>query len=260
LDYDHKSEILLRIQANAISAAPGHNLREDSLLYHVTPRDPFPPHSITILLTTLEEFQFSTASWVKNTSILLFQITREATHGRRLLSEPEVSRIINLIWRVAAEEVASHLFWVLTSLVADSAANSDSRAMLVVTAAGVLGVLHYYCEKYGLTPADVQAWAMILRKLPVFPKGVMPIPDLLDFISAKLQSSTSAQLMRLHDIRAPLLQFSREPIPDPCNLQPALQCLQATKDTIGQSWAVIRDDSKPLTDAPHTILPMQDQD
>lgn len=155
LDHEHKSEITTRIQANAISAVSGYNLSEDSFLYHVTPRNPFPSDTVSILINTLEAFEYSSALWVQNTSVLLYQVTREATHGRRLLSELEVTRVVGLVQShgVAAEEVASNLFWILTSLVLDSVSRGDSHTMPVAIT---------YCWYLGCA-------ARVLREVWAFP-------------------------------------------------------------------------------------------
>ena len=260
LEIERKTQILTRLQANAISAAPGYNLAQDSLLYHITPRDPFPPETVSILLTTLGTFRDSTASWLRDTSILLFLVTQESTHKRHLLAEKETTLMIELVRHVASEEVANHLFWILTCVTRETVSASDSESVLGLASAGVLQLVHDYREKCGLTPADIHAWVDIIPRLPIVPPETITRRELVDSMYIWLETQQE-QSQRLQELREPLLQFSAQ-AQEPYTVETALQALQGLKASYNYApiEATVKKEfsTTGFLYPPHAILPMED--
>jgi hypothetical protein len=250
LDHDQKARILTRIQANAVSAAPGFNVAEDSVLFRITPRNPFPPETVHILVTTLESYKTLSISWLRDVSILLYLVTRDSTHSPRLFAR--ALAIIELINASASEDVANHLFWIVTDALQQSISTSASDTMITFATAGVLSMLDGYNNKYGLTPADVQAWVAILPILPAIPQETQNRQELVQSIQTGIKNRDSSQLQKLQDLRKPLLQFSAQPSME-YSLESALGALQILKDTY---TSTIAGDSQELPTAPHTVVLM----
>lgn len=259
LTQDHKTQILTRLLANAVSAAPGRNLPEDSLLHRVTPRDPFPPDTVPILLATLKSNKPLLPTWLQDVCSLLFLITRDPTHRCKLLAETPL--VIELIRNDVWADIANCLFWVLTNAMRNIAHESSSeRMLLVVASVGVVNMLQHYNDKHGFTPADVHAWMGILPMIPVVSQETSTARvELVDSLYAGIQNQTEQKLTSLHRLRAHFMQFSSEPAVD-YTLESALQALRDAKDgqrivCIAGNW---KDDEDEFVYPPHTLIPMAD--
>lgn len=255
LQQDHKMAILTRLQANAVSAAPGHNLPENSFLLHITPRDPFPSNAVAILLATLEANKTLTSTWLRDVSVLLYLITRESMHRRTLLTN--AARVIALIRDAILEEMASYLFWILTDAVRHAASTSDSELLLIAASSRIISMLHDYQEKRGLTPLDVHAWVEIFPLLPIVPPDVMGRHELLDFIYHGMENQVPQRLQRLEELRKPLIQFSGKGLAE----YSQASALQALRD-LKASYIVCATEhtEEGFTYPPHVLLSMYEPD
>jgi hypothetical protein len=228
LKHEQKTGILTRLQASAVSAASGYNLVEDNLLFHITPRDPFPPETVPILIATLEIHKTLTPSWLRDVSILLYLVTQETTHKRKLLANSQA--VVELIRDSTSEEVANHLFCIVTDILCQSISSSKSDAMVVFASAGVLGMLHTYTKKHGLTPVDIHAWVSILPVVPAVPQETPSRFELVESMYTSVEYQDPVQLQRLQNLRKPLLQFAVQ-LPRPRTLESALDVLRTLRDT-----------------------------
>lgn len=255
LNHDQKISILTRVQANAISAAPGFNLAKDSFLFRVTPRDPFPPETVSILISTLETYKTLTVTWLRDVTVLLYLVTRNSTHQHKLLAR--VTLMIELIRDLASDEVASHLFWIVTDMVQQSVSTSNSDTMITLANAGVLSMVYDYNKKYGLTFTDIHAWAEILPVLPVIPQETPTRVELVQSIYIGIKNRDPPESQKLQDLRELLLQFS---VPHPSvvySKESVMGILQILRNTY-LSASMVGDGHKMISSAPppHTIVPM----
>lgn len=251
LDHDQKVKILTRIQANAVSAAPGFDLAEDSFLFRITPRDPFPPETVPVLIATLETYKSFTFSWLREVSILLYLITRNSTHRHKMLARAPV--MMELIRDSASEEVANHLFWILTDILRQTVSNVKLDTTITFANAGVLSMVDDYNKKYGLTPADIHAWVAILPMLPLVPQESPTHRELVQSMYTGVENRDPFQLQRLQDLRDPLLQFSAQPLPE-YSLESALEALRILSNAYPS--IVVGDHRKQVLSSPHTVVPM----
>lgn len=228
LKHEQKTGILTRLQASAVSTASGYNLVEESFLFHITPHDPFPPDTVPILFATLEAHKHLTLSWLRDVAILLYLVTQETTHKRKLLANAPV--LMELLRHSTCEEVVNHLFWIVTNILRQSISSPKSDAVAMLMSAGVLNILHNYMEKYGLTPLDVHSWVAILPLLPEVPHETPSRSELVQLMLITMTNQNPEQLQWLQNLRKPLLQFAVQP-PRAHTLESALYVLRTLADT-----------------------------
>ena len=227
LVHEQKGNILTRLHANAVSAASGYGIRSDSLRYHITPEDPFPPSAVPTLVKTLDAFKDENSQWMRDTAILLYLITREATHRHRLLAEASI--IIGLIRVTPSEQIANYLFCILTHL-----AVSSPDAMPVLASTGTLDLLPSYSNRYGLTPADIHAWVKVIPLLPVMSSEPLRCRNLLDSLQTYFDAQDAEMLQRVLTLREPLYQISGQPAKE-YTRESASRELQGLRDTHAMS-------------------------
>lgn len=202
---DLKARIVRSLHDNAISAVQTFSLPDDGT---VIPAIPFPPETVSILLKTLDAFKDSSHSWLRDLSTSIYLVTRSPIHRQHLLAES--GHIISLISSVEQEEIASHLFLILS----DSAhkvimAETEPELLPNLVNAGVLDMLKKYCIKPGLTPADVQMWVTILFLLDSeLPNVAKSSVEVREHMLAHFRAQTAERTTKLIELQEPLLQFS----------------------------------------------------
>ena len=221
---DLKARIARSLHDNAISAAQTHCLPDDNLLHSVTP-NPFPPETVSTLLKTLDVFKKTSHSWLRDLSTSIYLVTRSPIHRQHLLAE--AGRIMSIISCVKQEEIASHLFWILS----DSAnkaiiAGTEPELLPNLISAGILNVLKEYCIKPGLTPGDVHIWVTILSLLHSETSDIAKCSvEMGEHLHAQFSAQPAARTTRLIELQEPLLQFSFQP-PSSYTPESALMALE----------------------------------
>ncbi len=196
---DYKEKILTRLQANAVSAAPGHNLSQDSFLLHITPKDPFPPDSVDILLSTLIVFMNRTVGWLRDVSVLLRLISTGAVHRTRLMECTQL--VMEIIQNAALEDSSKYLFWIYSRALRDYIAEPLGE----IDTVSILFMLDFYDKKHGLSTADAQLWVEIIPQLPISADETMPRRDLVRDLLANFQLRTPERLETLSSEREVVL-------------------------------------------------------
>ncbi|KAF7981199.1 hypothetical protein HWV62_34523 [Athelia sp. TMB] len=207
LGHEEKEDIVTRIHALALSAAPGFDIQTNSIMFNITPRDPFPLDAVNTLVTVLYRNKELTPSWLRFVSTVLYIITQCTVHRQKLIAEAPVT-LMELIRDSTSIEVASDLFWTFTALLQQAARNSDSTTMHNLASAGALGTLENYRARVGLTLADVVAWVEILPSLPAVSTEAMSRTELIQSLCVGVETQAEEDAQVTHSIREPLLQFS----------------------------------------------------
>ena len=158
---EEKLRIVTRLKATAISSLSSQNLAQNNLLYHITPRDPFPPNTVSILLSALTTNEAPTPPWLRDVATLLYLVTCEETHRSQLFANGSVVSV--LIRDAVSDEIPNYLFWIFTEAILQV---TSKTAMKAAASGGALSVLNRYHQKYGLCSDDIEAWIDIFLSFP----------------------------------------------------------------------------------------------
>jgi hypothetical protein len=161
--------------------------------------------------------------------------------------------IMELICDSASEEVANHLFWIVTDILRQTVFNVELDTMVTLATAGVLSMVDDYNKKYGLTPADIHAWVAILPMLPVVPQETPTRREFVQSMYTGVENRDPSQSQRLQNLREPLLQFSVQSLPE-YSLESALEALQILRNAYPS--AVVGDRQEKVLSSPHTVVLM----
>jgi len=159
---------------------------------------------------------------------------------------------MELINESASEDVANHLFWIVTDALQQTMSTSASETMIIFLNAGVLTMVTEYDKKYGLSFADIHAWVVILPILPTTPQEPQNHLKLVKSMSNGMKNQDPLLLQKLQDLRKPLLQFAAQP-PQEYSLESALSALQNLTDTY---VTTMTNNSQEIPLSPHTVVVM----
>ena len=227
VDKRQKASILKRLNAYAVAAIPGFNLHDDSLLYHITPRNPFPPDTVLLLVETLEEHHGAPVPLPQDLTALLHIIVKDDTHRKALI--PCLNRFIELSRTTESAQIAHDIFWILTESASQSIP-SQPELLGQFFSSGLLQFIIIHCERYGITPTDVYVWANILNTQPSR-ANAHNLLDALDTITSKLKRQDKAEIKSITDRRAALLRSSSISVDD-CTAERALAAAKMARDNI----------------------------
>lgn len=187
LDDEQKRQITTRLTATAVSVIPGQNVAQNTLLYHITPRDPFPPDTVSILLTALTTDENPAPLWLRDVATLLYLFTYESTHRNRLFANGSVISV--LIRDMVSEEIPNYLFWIFTKAILQTTSTTTMKA---VASGGALAVLEHYHQKHELCSDDIEAWIDIVPFLPAIPDQSTRRRELIHSLHQSVGSASMA--------------------------------------------------------------------
>jgi hypothetical protein len=159
---------------------------------------------------------------------------------------------MELINELASEDVANHLFWIVTDALQQTMSTSASETMIIFLNAGVLTMVTEYDKKYGLSFTDIHAWVVILPILPTTPQEPQNHLKLVKSMSNGMKNQDPLLLQKLQDLCKPLLQFAAQP-PQEYSLESALSALQNLTDTY---VTTMTNNSQEIPLSPHTVVVM----
>jgi hypothetical protein len=153
--------------------------------------------------------------------------------------------VISLIRSLALDEVASHLFWILSDFVNEAImAGTEPELTQNLINTGMLDAFNEYCTKVGLTPSDVHMWSSILSLLPSEPSDAAKSRlGLAEHMHAQFEAQEAERSAKLLELREPLLQFSFQP-PSAYSSESALEALRLLGVALGSSRMTLRPPKK----------------
>ena len=224
-----RSIVATRLYSNAVTASEPALV--GSIKSNITqPSNSFPSDTVSVLVRTLDDFKRSTDVWLGDTSSLLYMVSHIPPHRKSLLDHTHT--LINIVRVTDNDEVANHIFWILTCLLREAVESSDRNMIQVLTSAGMVAMLRNYSEGYGLIPADVHAWVDILA-----PSGygfeMIPRRSLIGMLYAGFRDLDEPRSAYLFQLRERIYQFSRQHS-RVYTAESALAALNALSDTYGE--------------------------
>ena len=226
-----RSIVATRLYSNAVTASEPASVRSiKPMADDITqPSNAFPSDTVSVLVGTLDRFKHSTDVWLGDTSSLLYMVSHIPPH-RKFLAD-HARTLIDVVEVTDNDEVANHIFWILTCLLREAVISSDRNMIQVLTSAGMVAMLRGYSEGYGLIPADVHAWVDILAP-SAYGFEMIPRRRLIGMLYAGFKDLGEPRSAYLFQLRERIYQFASQPS-TVYTAESALAALNALCDAYG---------------------------